>query len=80
MIVKLYNSELLKMLCLRFPITLKYRYVSYVVTIIPFPFHECDLQNKTIYRVCNNMSNTTGATCGAGAAYPFVAPSSIPSF
>ena len=31
-------------------------YVPYVVSAIPFPFHECDLPNKTIYRLWNNMS------------------------
>ena len=40
-------------------------YVSYVVNTIPFCFPEYDLQNKTISRICNSMSNTTGATCAA---------------
>ena len=33
-----------------------------------------------ILPVCNNMSNTTGATCGAGSAYPFRAHVITPSF
>ena len=44
-------------------------YIPYVVTTIPFPFHECDLPSKTIYRVYNNMSNTTGTKCGAASTY-----------
>ena len=46
-----------------------HQYVPYVVTTIPLPFHECDLSNKTVYRVYNNStSNTTSATCVAGSA------------
>ena len=32
------------------------------------------------YRICNNISNTTGATCGAGSAYPSGEPEINPSF
>ena len=46
----------------------------------PHPFYECDLPNKTIYRICYHISNTTGATCGLGSAYPFGSPEIIPSF
>ena len=46
----------------------------------PLPFHECDLPNSTIYRICNHISNTTGATCGAGSAYPSGAPEITLSF
>ena len=43
-------------------------------------FAECDLPNYTIYRICNHISNTTGATCGGGSAYPSGAPEITPSF
>ena len=36
--------------------------------------------NKTIYRICYHISNTTGATCGAGSAYPSGAHEITPSF
>ena len=55
-------------------------YVPYIVTTIPFPFHECDLPNKTIYQFSNNMSNTTGGTCGTGSAYPSGASEITPVF
>ena len=55
-------------------------YVPSVVATIPFPFHECDLPNETIYRVCYKMSNIMGATCGSESAYPSGAPEIIPSF
>ena len=32
------------------------------------------------YWICNNISNKTGATCGAGSAHPSEAPETIPSF
>ena len=32
------------------------------------------------FRICYHISNTTGATCGAGSAYPSGAPEIIPSF
>ena len=51
-----------------------------VVTTIPFAVHNCDLSNKIIYWVCNNVSNTTYATCGAGSVYPPGAPETTPSF
>ena len=44
------------------------------------PFNECDLQYETIYLVCNDMSNTTGATCGVRSASPSRAPEITPSF
>ena len=31
-------------------------------------------------RICYKKSNTTGATCGAGSAYPSGAPDITPSF
>ena len=62
------------------PFTDDIGYVPCVVTSISFPFHECDLPNYTIYRVCYNKSNTTGARCGAVSAYPCGAPEIIPSF
>ena len=46
----------------------------------PLAFSECDLLNQTIYRICYHISNTTGATCGAGSAYPSGAPEITPSF
>ena len=46
----------------------------------PLPFHECYLPNYTIYRICYHKRNTTGATCGAGSAYPSGAPVITPSF
>ena len=55
-------------------------YVPYVVTTIPFPFHEGDLPNWTIYRIYNHIRNSTGATCGAWSAYLSRAPESTPSF
>ena len=55
-------------------------YVPYVVTTIPFPFMNVTYRIKTIYQICYNMSNTTGATCGAGSAYPSRAPEIPPSF
>ena len=55
--------------CLLMVIVMWMFYIGVMATI-PFPFHERDLPNKTIYRICNNMSNTTGATCGAGSAKP----------
>ena len=46
----------------------------------PLPFHEFDLPNQTIYRICYQISKTTGATCGAGSAYPSGAHEITPSF
>ena len=50
----------------------------------PHLFHECDLPNYTIYQICyiiySNMSNTTGATCGAETAYLSGAHEITPSF
>ena len=48
--------------------------VPSVVTTFPFHFHEYGLPNKTIYRLCDSMSNTTGPTCRVGSAYPSGAP------
>ena len=53
----------------RYEITVSQMKSDMFLTIL-FPFHECDLPNMTIDRVWNNMSNTTGATCGARSAYP----------
>ena len=61
-------------------ITYDIGYVPYVVTTTPFLFHECDLPNQTIYRICNIISSTTGATCGAGSVYFSGALKIIPSF
>ena len=55
-------------------------YVPYVVTTIPFPFMNVTYRIKTIYRICYNMSNTTGATRGAESAYPSGAHEIHPSF
>ena len=55
-------------------------YVPYVVTTTPFPFMNVTYRIKTISRICFNMSNTTGATCGAGFAYPSGAHEKTPSF
>ena len=51
-------------------------YISYRISL----FHECDLPNWTIYRICYHISNTTGATSEAGSAYPSGAPEITPSF
>ena len=53
--------------------------LNILIRIFPFSFHG-DQPNWTIYRMCNNISNTTGATCGAGAANPSGAPEITPSF
>ena len=53
---------------------------TYIFNYNPLPFHEGDLPNKTIYRFCYKICNTTGATCGAGSAYPSGAPEITPSF
>ena len=52
-------------------------YIPYVVTTIPFPFMNVTYR---IYRICYHISNTTGAACGAGSAYPSGAPEITPSF
>ena len=44
------------------------------------PFMNVTLPNRTIYWVCNNMCNITGATCGAESAYPSRAHEITPSF
>ena len=54
--------------------------VSNVLMTIPFPFNEWNLPNRTIYWVCNRMSNTAGNTCGAGSAYFSRAPEITPRF
>ena len=36
--------------------TVEIGYVSYFVVTIPSPFHECDLPNQIIYRVCSVFS------------------------
>ena len=43
-------------------------YVTYVVTTIPFPF--MNVTYRLFTGIFYNMSNTTGATRGAGFAYP----------
>lgn len=56
-------------------------YVSFVVTTIHFPFnHECDLPHSTIYRLCNNMSNTTASTGIAGSTCSSGSPEITPVF
>ena len=47
--------------------------------IIPFPFMNVTYRIR-LYRICYHISNTTGATCGAGSAYPSGAPEITPSF
>ena len=46
----------------------------------PLLFYKCDLPNLTIYRIWYIISNPTGATYGAGSAYPSGAPEITPSF
>ena len=54
--------------------------VPYVETTIPFPFINVTYRIKAIYRICKLISNTTGATCGAGSTYPSGASEFTPSF
>ena len=54
-------------------------YVPFVLTTVLYLFYEYDLPNKTIYRVCNVISNTTSPTYGAGSVYPSEASDINPS-
>ena len=54
--------------------------IIYVLTTIPFPFHECDLPIVTIYRICNNINTHDGYYMWSRIYLPFRSTCNIPQF